>query len=156
MSKKVQIHLTIHQDGGDLKIDFDFDTANDDINQIVKELVETCDLSPDESEELKQIIQIQVARATNVQQQPATSTPPPASHMSNGSFAPIDTGMDDLSDDQDVLDDPEYKALLEEQERELKNMEQRHQNEQKDLMYKITRDSPSSPSPYADDLLIWS
>ena len=65
----VQIHLTIHQDNSDLRIDFPFDTLKDDINQVVAELVETCKLTDEESQELKSIIKTQIASTMNTSQQ---------------------------------------------------------------------------------------
>ena len=187
----VQIHLTIHQDNSDLRIDFPFDTRKDDIDQVVAELVETCKLTDDEANELKGIIKTQIATTINSSQQqinPPTSNtnsipntsqqtapiPQNTNQSQNQSidfgtsstFAPIESVpqqqqfsnsfFNSDSDDEDVRDDPDYQSLLSQQIEELRMIEQRHQNEQKELIAKLQRGTAGPPSPATcDDLIIF-
>ena len=179
---EVQIHLTIHQEGADLKIDFPFNTQTDDINQVVAELVETCKLTQDESVELKQMIQKQIANTLGSAQSSATSSqkglqrvnsppngiiqPTPAPQQNSdfstlSNFVPVDNPIQNSqfsdSDDADVANDPEYKALLNQQRNELMTVERRHEAERKDLIAKLQRGAsfPTQQPAACNDLIMF-
>ena len=182
----VNIHLTIHQENSNLRIDFPFDTTKDDINQVVLELVETCKLTEEESKELKDIIKKQIAQTlgsqtqitsqntstnslssiqqSNQSSQNTTSQPSQNMDFANSSgFAPIEPNqqstfasfLNSESDDEDVRDDQEYQSLLMQQREELRLVEERHQNEQKELITRLQRGTPPNSPAACDDLIIF-
>jgi len=137
----VQIHLTIHQDGEDIRVDFDFDTEKDNIDDVVGELVNTCNLTQEDSIELKQMIQQQINKKTQ-------------SHtVTNSPFEPLSVFEDLNESDSDVRDDPEYRSLLNSQKSELEALEAQHMKEQEELSNKLQKEQSQSHS--TDDLIIF-
>lgn len=138
----VEINLTIHRDNEDIKIGFPFDTENDDIAQVVSELAQNVGLSPAEEVEVKNSIRNQISEAlrqslTDYRQQIAPK-------------------QEELSDDLDeeVFNDPDYKALLEKQKQEIAALEELHLRQQRELMN--SQSSPSSLPKVVDDLIVFS
>lgn len=143
---QVSINLTIHQDNSDYRVFFPFDTLNDDVDEVVGELVKTCNLTDEEGQEIKQMIEEQLRQAMG-------QLPPPA--LTRDSVSPLNTQINYDSDDEDVANDPEYKVLIAQQKRTLADIEARHQQEQKDLIARIQRgDHPQIPQ-VCDDLIIF-
>ncbi|OHT16138.1 hypothetical protein TRFO_13468 [Tritrichomonas foetus] len=131
--QKVQIHLTVHQENDDIHIDFDFDTKNDDLDGVVNELIKTLGLSQAEAKEIKGMVVEQIEKTKQKAFQKPETAPP------------IDTIPYD-SDDEEI-DDPEYLALLDQQKRQIAEMDARHLKEQQMLIQKL--------STNIDDLLIF-
>lgn len=147
--RNVQMHITVHRVGEDINIDFPFDTETDNIDQVVGELIENLNLTSEESDEIKAIIRDQVAKTRGepiISPMPKTTNEP----IPNA-FDPlsIDDAINEYSDD-DVIDDPEYKALLEAQRAEIEALEKKHEKEKRNLC----EGAPQSST--ADDLIIFS
>ncbi|EAX97625.1 hypothetical protein TVAG_382490 [Trichomonas vaginalis G3] len=142
----VTIHLTIHRDNVDLKIDFPFDTRTDNIDEIVSELAKECSLSDPEREEVKNLIQTQIIKAQNG----ANMSIPKVDSFDNVTSEP---DLLDSSDDE-IINDPEYQALLERQRKEIAAMEENHLKQQRALVNGNL--TPSSTPKTCDDLIVFS
>lgn len=143
-SGRIQIHLTIHQEGEDVRIDFPFDIHNDSINQVVAELNEQCNFTPEEIIDLKQMIEAQIQKKTSAAK---------SIRNSGNAFEPIQITEEKNSDDE-FMDDPEYAALIEQQKKELAALQERHLKEQQELSANGTIPSASPPHK-CDDLLLF-
>lgn len=143
---QVHINLVIHTEEDDVHISFNFDTQKDNVDQIVKELITEIGLTPDEGIELKRAIenQLKVALGTGSLSSDFDSI----AKSRQNSFI-------DESDDADVQNDREYQALLEQQRRQLSELEIRQTNEQKELIAKLQRGSPINTPQTCDDLIIF-
>lgn len=126
----VQVHLVVHQQNEDLKIDFNFNKLNDDIDSIVTELIETLGMTEEDRGTIKSLIEQQI-------------NPPPKQGQPNHDtyFEPIAENppsdqSDDSSDDADITD-PEYKSLLEKQRRDMQNLLSRQLSERRELAQQI-------------------
>ncbi|EAY17301.1 hypothetical protein TVAG_266640 [Trichomonas vaginalis G3] len=147
----VQINLTIHaeQDDDDLRILFPFDTQKDNIDQVVKELVNEINLTDEEGVELKAVIENQLKQALGTGSQSSSAI------KSSSGVAPVQPSNLDESDDADVLNDREYQALLSQQAKQLADIELRHSQEQKELIAKLQRGTPVTSSQNPDDLIFF-
>lgn len=143
---QVQINLTIHQDQEDVRVSFPFNTQSDDVDEVVKALINEIGLTDEEGVELKQVIESQLAFS----RQSSSS-----SKISNSGITPIIVNPLDESDDADVANDREYQSLLEEQRKQLEEIERRHVQEQKELIEKLQRGTPLGATQNVDDLIIF-
>lgn len=146
---QVNINLTIHADEDDLRISFPFDTQKDNVDEIVKELVNEIGLTDEEGAELKVVIENQLAQSLG-----STTASNSAIKSSSGIPQPQTPNLDE-SDDADVQNDREYQALLNQQRRQLAEIEMRHSNEQKELIAKLQRGTPVNAPQTCDDLIIF-
>lgn len=119
-SNVVTVHLVIHQQEEDLHIDFPFNKLEDDIDTVVAELIETLGMTEADKPRVKGMIEAQI------------NTPL--------SFEPINNndlmGGDDSSDDG-LQNDPQYKALLEQQRHEMQALVARQLQEKRELAARI-------------------
>ncbi|OHT10974.1 hypothetical protein TRFO_19557 [Tritrichomonas foetus] len=60
----IQIHLTIHQQDDDLRVDFPFDKVNDDVDQIVIELIQTLNMNDSDRDTIKNMIEAEINRGS--------------------------------------------------------------------------------------------
>ena len=138
-----KIHILIHRTGEDLKIDFDYDAQNDSIDQVVEELAERCQISDEEKAQIPNIIYQQILA------QKRAASPPPEQHTSSIEPLLFDDEFSD-SEDESIINDPEYQALLKKQKEELQKLEEKHQAERMDL-------TANAPQPSTtEDLIIFS
>ncbi|EAY04252.1 hypothetical protein TVAG_474580 [Trichomonas vaginalis G3] len=141
---QVGINLTISQDGSDYGIYFTFDVKNDDIDEVVSELVKTCNLDEEEGLELKRVMESQLQQAIG-------QLPPPEITHSNTKpkyyFEP--------SDDADLANEKEYQALLAQQRKALADIESRHDREQKEMISRL-KGVPVNSHKIVDDLIVFS
>lgn len=142
----VEIHLTIHNDEGDIQVDFPFDTRTDDINEVVAELAKECNLQLEEQKEVKSLIQMQIAKA-----QPKANGS--VSKFENFEQVTADSNLADDIDEQ-VFNDPEYQALLERHRREIAKLEETHLKQQRALVNGTS--NPINACNACDDLIVFS
>ena len=165
-NSKIQVHLTVHQDTEDIHIDFQFDPENDSIDQVVNELKTNLNLTEEEFNEIKVVIQQQIDKTTNnasqnIQQQrnpqqsqfePIQSTLepiPPTVEPVQSTFEPLpESDLIDDSSDDDFINDPEYQSLLQKQKEEIRMLEEKHRREQLQLT--------QGQSSGTDDLIVFS
>ncbi|OHS98728.1 hypothetical protein TRFO_08727 [Tritrichomonas foetus] len=131
----VQIHLNLQQNGDTIHVDFAFDIINDDLDSVVKDLILTLEIGDSQNAELKELISEQIRKARLAANSPDIRDIP---------SPPINP-----DEDEEIMNDPEYIQLLEQQKRELEEMESRHIIEQQNLAQKLTTASTE------DDLLIF-
>lgn len=127
----VQVHLVIHQQNEDLKIEFEFNKKEDDIDTVVSELIETLGMTESDKEMIKGLIEQQI----NPPQKPNSNT------HTDPYFEPINienqqSDSDDTSDDSDITD-PDYRSLLEQQKREMDALLATHLSERRELAQRI-------------------
>lgn len=127
----VPIHIVVHQQNDDLKIDFDFNKKDDNIDTVVSELIETLGMTESDKENIKALIEQQINHPKQKSNQ-----------RSDTFFEPIgfDTlpsnQSDDTSDDSDITD-PDYRSLKEQQKREMDALLAQHLSEKRELAQRI-------------------
>ncbi|OHT01498.1 hypothetical protein TRFO_31640 [Tritrichomonas foetus] len=136
-SNEVQVHLVVHQQNEDLKIDFSFDKINDDIDSVVSELIETLGMTESDKGMIKASIEAQINSVPKAN--PSTSFS--GNEKADQYFEPILENQpadqsDEDSDDSDITD-PEYRALVEQQNRDMQSLLAHHLSERKELAQRI-------------------
>ncbi|KAK8882000.1 hypothetical protein M9Y10_044639 [Tritrichomonas musculus] len=126
----VQVHLVVHQKNEDIKIDFDFNKLEDNIDTVVSELIETLGMTESDKEMIKASIEQQI-------------NPPKPNSVTHTDpyFEPICENQpsdqsDDTSDDADISD-PDYRSLIEQQKRDMDALLANHLNERRELAQRI-------------------
>ena len=125
----INIHLALKLSQDTIHVDFPFHMINDTVDQVVQDLVSELDIGTDYTSQLKAIISEQIRKGKENAQK--------------------DKEQQVISLDAEIEKDPEYIRLLEQQSKELKEMEARHNIEQQNLARKLATDAAQ------DDLLIF-
>ncbi|KAK8871020.1 hypothetical protein M9Y10_008933 [Tritrichomonas musculus] len=162
----VQIHLNFQQNNDQLHVDFQFDTVKDDLDSVVNDLISTLGIAPEQTPMVKQLISEQIRQAIAKSQEeysssetmsgseynPNSPSESPLNSAANLNAKPGTNSSQINPDDDDtdeILNDPEYIQLLQKQQKELQEMEARHESEQRNLAQKLTTKTQD------DDLLIF-
>ena len=117
----VQVHLVIHQQQEDLRISFPFDKQTDDIDSVVTDLIQTLGMTETDRSRLKPMVEAQITNA------PSTFEPIAGGEQTNA----------EESSDDEAINDPQYRSLLEYQKREMQTLLARQFNEKRELALRI-------------------
>jgi hypothetical protein len=141
----VDIHLRIAQSGEDVQVDFAFDLSKDNLTAVMRELVETLELSKDVEDEVRKSMLDQMAKAGVIL--------PDQAPIARVVSPPRSAGGPGLPEDapEDLETDAQFTALLEKHKRELAAMDARHLEEQQRLLARLSEQTPKQD----DDLLIF-
>ena len=129
-SNVVQVHLVIHHENEDLKIEFEFNKLEDNIDTVVSELIQTLGMTESDKEMIKSLIEQQI----NPKPNSVTHTEPYFEPINNENQQ---SDQSDYSSDDSDITDPDYRNLIEQQKQEMNALLEKHLSERKELAQKI-------------------
>ena len=129
----VKVHLSINHENETLSVDFPFIKEFDDIDTVVADLIETLSISDIDSNAIKAMIEAQVYKSVPTRIGPYFE---PITDVFASGNSPI-LSLEDSDSDDEVINDSEYVSLLQQQEKEMQELNIRQYNEKKALAQRI-------------------
>ncbi|KAH0794046.1 hypothetical protein GPJ56_002043 [Histomonas meleagridis] len=129
----VKVHISINHENETLSVDFPFSKKFDNIDNVVADLIDTLSIPDIDPNAIKAMIEAQVYKTA-----PASTGPsfePITDVFASGNASIL--SLEDSDSDDDDINDSEYLSLLQQQKKEMQDLNIRQYNEKKALAQRI-------------------